>query len=135
MQIPSIDLLYFKTIEEKQLKIKVRNWVKENLRNRIINIKSKPLTIELTWQGLKNDIYEYHNNYIEKLVSFGILYEIIEQAEFLYSEKDKKKRKEVKAIHRFKSKVKISDKEFDVIIIIVETITSYLYDHILLEKK
>ena len=132
MQIPSVDLLYFNTIKESQLKIKVRDWVKENLRNKIVEIKSKPLIIELTWQGLKNDIYEYHNNYIEKLVSFVKLYEILEQAEFLYSEKDKKNRKEVKAIHRFKSKVQISDKEFDVIIIIVETKKTYLYDHILL---
>jgi hypothetical protein len=118
----------------------VKKWVKSNLVGLEVNIKSKipenvPQNIELTWQGLKNDLSEFHPPYEMKLLSFSKLNDIISNATYLYQERDKRGRKDIKAIYRFFSRISVDDIGFDVIIIIMKTSKTFLYDHILLQKK
>ena len=123
-----------KNSTEKELKNKVVEWCKSNLVGKSIFKKDINKTIELSWQGIKNDINEYHAFYKEKLLSFQVLDQIIKNAFYSYSEKDKRSRSDVKHIHRFLSKVIVGRIEFDVVIIIYETSKTYLYDHILIKK-
>lgn len=133
-KIAKIDLGYFGTTNESELKKKVADFVKLNLVGKKFNFKQGVrLIIELTWQGLKNDINEYHRNYIEKLVSFGVLDEIISNSVFLYLEADKNNKPGIK-VYRFFSRVVISERDYDVIIIVKKTAKTFIYDHILIEK-
>ncbi len=137
--VPYIKKDFFNTLNESELRTILKGWCKTNLVGKTFTLHEdnfQPIEIQLTWQGIKNDIFEAHPPYIEKLVSFGVLSEIIEKANFLHKEPDKRGRREVKFIHKFISGVKIGDILFDVILIIYELIDkSFVYDHILLEKK
>lgn len=117
---------------QKELYNKVKEWIKSNLAGKKVYVTSCDLTIELNWQGLKNDINEYHPPYIEKLISFGVLEEIIKNAEYFKGEQDKKGRQEVKAVHKLISKVSIDNVTYDVVIVCIETTANFIYDHFLL---
>lgn len=135
MNIATIQSNFFGIYEnQKDLANKVKDWVKNNLIGRKIYVASCNKTIDLNWQGLKNDLGEYHYPlYIEKLISFGILDEIIANADYLKEEKDKRDRLSIKAVHRLSSRVQIDNKVYDVVIICIESSANFIYDHILLE--
>lgn len=126
-------------ISEKELKKEVSEWAKKNLvGKKFIISKGKAgdtIFLELSWQGLKNDINEYHENYIEKLQSFYKLPEIIKRAKYILTEKDKRKRLDVLAVHKLLSNVIINNIHYDVFIVVFETSKTYLYDHILIKNK
>lgn len=86
---------------EKELYEKVKQWVKENLIGKVLFIKEINQTIELSWQGLKNDLNEYHPPYDLKLISFSKISDIIINSKLIYKEKDKNNKKDVKAVYRF----------------------------------
>lgn len=119
---------------EKELFEKVKEWVKINLTGKKIFISEIEINVELTWQGLKNDLNEFHPPYDLKLISFCKLDEMIKNSKLIYKEKDKNNKKDVKNIYRFFSKINIKNTDYDVIIIIKETSKTFLYDHILLKK-
>jgi Large polyvalent protein-associated domain 3 len=134
MDVAKIKSNFFGDYEnQKDLLGKVKSWVKSNLTNKKIYVSSCDKTVELNWQGLKNDMGEYHPPYIEKLISFGVLDDIIANAVYSKQEQDKRNRLSVKAIHKFTSKVVIDDKIYDVVIICIESTANFIYDHILLE--
>ncbi len=130
--IPEIKRNYFKTTNEKLLKKRVTEFVKDKLvgKNFLLDNKKK---VVLTWQGLKNDINEYHTNYIEKLISFVVFDKILNKAVFLYSEQDKRGRANI-FIYKFFSQVKVGSIKYDVIIIVKKTSRTYIYDHILIKS-
>jgi len=134
--IPKISKNIIVYKDEKDLKEKVTEFVRKSnyvgLRFEK-QINGRVLNLELTWQGLKNDINEYHPNYTEKLLSFVELPLLIKNAQYILTENDKRKRVDVKAVHKFFSKVIVGNTEFDVIIIVYETSKTYLYDHILVK--
>jgi hypothetical protein len=136
MRTPEVDINYFGTTKERQLKRKVTEFVKQKLVGKKITFSQKRnginLTIELTWQGLKNDINEYHPPYIEKLVSFAVLDKILKNAKYIRKEKNRKQN-EAGWVFKFYSEVRIKN-EFDIIIVIKQKGKVFLYDHILLKK-
>lgn len=69
---------------EKELYLIVKNWIKTNLVGKKIFLKEIDKNIELSWQGLKNDLNEYHEHYEQKLLSFSELPLIIEKSKFIY---------------------------------------------------
>jgi hypothetical protein len=117
---------------QKELYNKVKEWIKSNLVGKKVYVSSCNLTIELNWQGLKNDINEYHPPYIEKLISFGVLEEIIKTSDYFKGEQDKKGRLDVKTVHKLISKVETDNKHYDVIIVCMESSANFIYDHFLL---
>lgn len=133
--IPIVKKTFFKVKTEKELKEKVIEYVKLKYLGKTFekSVGNKTINLELSWQGLKNDINEYHSNYIEKLYSFVELPLIIKNAKYISTEKDKRGRTDVKAVYRFYSKVIINTIEYDVILIVYETAKTYLYDHILIK--
>jgi hypothetical protein len=137
MQIPEVDINYFGTTKERLLRRKVSEFIKEKLVGQKISFSQKRnginLAIELTWQGLKNDINENHPPYLEKLISFAVLDKILQNAKYIRKEKDKLGRDII--VYKFYSQVIIGSKKFDVIFIIKKTSKTYLYDHILLYIK
>ncbi len=120
---------------EKELYEKVKIWVQKNLVGTIIPIEAIDKAVELSWQGLKNDLNEYHPPYDKKLISFAVLPQMITNSKFLVKEKDKANKPDVKAVYKFLGSVNIDNEEFDVIIFIKETAKTYIYDHVLLQKK
>jgi hypothetical protein len=138
--IPQVNINFFGTQNEHELRILLKTWIRDNL----IGEKYKLLCgstngmnlieIELTWQGLKNDLFEAHPPYIEKLISFAVLPEIISNAIFVSNEPDKNNRKHILEVLKFKSEVIVEETEYDVLIVIYRIAKIYLYDHILLRK-
>ncbi|MCK9255948.1 MAG: hypothetical protein GX793_01545 [Bacteroidales bacterium] len=124
---------------QKELFKKVLDFVKNDLVGQkiTINLNDKQMEVELTWQGLKNDLYEYHQPYIEKLLSFSKLPTILRNSKFIIkeSEKNPKKQRDVKAIYKFLGKVSILKTDYDVLIIIKETSKTFIYDHVLIKNN
>ncbi len=118
---------------DKELYNLVFIWVKTNLVGKHINRDEINKPIELSWQGLKNDLNEVHPPYDKKLISFAVLDTILEKSKFILIEKDKKGNPDVKNIYKFLGKVQIDKEVFDVLIIIKETSKTFIYDHILLK--
>lgn len=87
--------------------------------------------------SVKNDLYEYHQPYIEKLLSFSKLPTILRNSKFIIkeSEKNPKKQRDVKAIYKFLGKVSILKTDYDVLIIIKETSKTFIYDHVLIKNN
>jgi len=119
---------------EKELYDKVKVWIRQHLVGIMIPLPEINKNVELSWQGLKNDLNEYHPPYEKKLISFAVLPEVIENSKFVVMEKDKAGKPDVKAVYKFSSSVIIDNEEFDVVIIIKETVKAFIYDHILLKK-
>lgn len=78
---------------------------------------------------------EVHPPYKQKLLSFAKLDQVLEKSIYIHSEKDKHKRNDVVAVHKFFSTVRIGKENFDVLIFVFETQKTYIYDHVLLKRK
>jgi hypothetical protein len=135
---PECSIALFDGIKtEKEIKAFVKSKVYDKLNGAVYEFQltnKKLLAFEITPAGFKNDLNEVHRNYKQKLASFFVLDEILNNAVYLFSEADKYKRKEVVAIHKLQSEVIVDKELYDVLIIIFETTKTYLYDHILIKK-
>ena len=136
MQTVSIDSSFFCTYStERELYENVKLWIRENLVGIMIRLDEINQDVVLSWQGLKNDLNEYHPPYDKKLISFSRLPEIVKHSKFIVRENEKTGKPDVKAVYKFQGSVVFDKQEYDVIIIIKETAKTFLYDHVLLEKK
>jgi len=113
------------------LRKQVLNWCKLNLSGMKIFNQSFGKYIELTWQGLKNDISESCENYTDKLYSFTVLDKIIENADYIGFVDDKLKRPDIKKVHYFKSEVIVRNVIYDVNIVVFEVNKTFIYAHTL----
>lgn len=119
---------------DKQLYENVKPWVIDNIVGIVISIPEIKKNVELTWQGLKNDLNKVHQPYDKKLISFGCIVDLILNSTYIRTEKDKSGRPDIKNVYKFFSSLAIDNVYFDVIIVIKETSKTFLYDHILLKK-
>lgn len=117
----------------KELRANTLNYCKLNLSGRIIKNKNSGFNIELSWQGLKNDVSEKHQPYIEKLLSFTVIDKIIQDSIFIETVPHKKGNKTI-IVHKFLGGVLVRGTVFDVFIYVFETNKKYIYDHGLLIK-
>lgn len=122
-------------LSDKKLYEKVKKWLIENVVGTTIYMPEISKNVVLNWQGLKNDLNKIHPPYNKKLISFGVIVELIVNSTFIIKEKDKSKKPDIKAVYKFFSSLSIDNELFDVIIIIKETSKTFLYDHLLLSKQ
>jgi len=114
-------------INFKEFRKKIQDWLKKqnetNPRFQKVYNQSFKHDIYFTWQGLKNDVSESSENYTEKLLSFEVLPEIVENAIYDKSGTHKNKdRTDVKSVHHFVSEVIVNKICYKVDIIIFEVI-------------
>jgi len=126
--IKSSDYFVTQTLTLKELRTVVLKWLKTQHET---NPKFQKVFNQLfgheiyfTWQGLKNDVSESSENYIEKLLSFSVLPEIVETAEYKGCVKDKRNRPDIENIHYLKSEVIVNEIEYEVYICVFEVRTT-----------
>jgi len=128
--IPSVNSNFFVTESEagkitfKEFRKKIQDWLKiqneVNPRFQKVFNQSFKHDIYFTWQGLKNDVSESSDNYTEKLLSFEVLPQIVENGIYMGAIEDKKKRPDIENIHYLKSIVIVNNILYNVDICVFE---------------
>lgn len=140
------------TAEEKDMNYKVlrkhvQRYMLNNFRDSFIFCSALGRMIKINRMGIEHTArtkgFEHYNNeriYRDFLLSCKALPELIFIAQYVRSEKDKKEREDVKAIHILQSIMQVDSRRYKLKIVVreikteKETITSFFYDHAFLEQ-
>jgi hypothetical protein len=133
--LPSVESDAFGSFDSlKELKKKALRWAKEHLAGKKVHNIDQDIDIVINWQGIKKTSSSYLSE--NKLLSIKVLPALLKYGILFSKEPDKYERDEIKNIYKFSSLAKIDNCEYDVYLVVRETLQGkFFYDHNLSKIK